>query len=208
MKMATVMYMFDLNTGEYTGNRPAQVVGGKELTQSSTAVTTAPPAEIPAGHVARWTGAAWEIVEDHRQHMDDTGTKQGGTPYWLPGDTHTSPARYTEDLGPLPDGALLEQPAAPPPTPDVLEAQFNAAVTARLNSFAAERQYDDITSARLASLSTAFKADGEIAEAAYDSTWTAAIALMSQVRDGSLSVDDAVGQLPALVWPDAEDVSS
>ncbi|MDR1490517.1 MAG: hypothetical protein LBS65_08585 [Desulfovibrio sp.] len=34
----------------------------------------------------------------------------------VPGDTHTSPARYMEELGPLPDGALLERPAAPPPT--------------------------------------------------------------------------------------------
>ena len=113
--MPTIMYVFDPRTREYIISRPAQVVGGKEITKSGTSTTIAPP-EIPAGHAARWNGAAWEIVEDHRRKMDDTGTKQGGTPYWLPGDDHNSPERYMDDLGPLPAGAMTERPAAPPPT--------------------------------------------------------------------------------------------
>ena len=56
---------------------------------------------------------AWEAVEDHRQHMDERGRKEGGTPYWLPGDTWRSEPRYTEELGPLPDDALLERPERP-----------------------------------------------------------------------------------------------
>lgn len=67
-------------------------------------------ADIPAGHIARWTGDAWEAVEDHRQHMDERGRKEGGTPYWLPGDTWRSEPRYTEELGPLPTEALLAKP--------------------------------------------------------------------------------------------------
>lgn len=113
--MSTTMYTFDLRTGALTGSRPAQVVGGKALTVCAGATPVAPPTDIPTGHAARWTGSAWEVVEDHRQHMDEKGTKQGGTPYWLPaeGDDWQSPSRYSEELGPLPEGAVTERPAKP-----------------------------------------------------------------------------------------------
>lgn len=113
--MNTTMYAFDLRIGALTGSRPAQVVGGKELTICAGATPVAPPADIPTGHAARWTGSAWEVVEDHRQHMDEKGTKQGGTAYWLPaeGDDYTSQPRYMETLGPLPEGAVTERPAKP-----------------------------------------------------------------------------------------------
>ncbi len=113
--MNTTMYTFDLRTGALTGSRPAQVVGGKELTVCAGATPVAPPADIPTGHAARWTGSAWEVVEDHRQHMDSKGTKTGGTPFWQPamGDDYTSQPRYMETLGPLPKGAVTERPAKP-----------------------------------------------------------------------------------------------
>ena len=62
---------------------------------------TPPPDAIPTGYAARWTGTKWDLVEDHRQHLDSKGTKQGGTLYWLPseGDDWQSQPRYTEDLG-------------------------------------------------------------------------------------------------------------
>lgn len=122
----TTMYTFDLRTGALTGSRPAQVVGGKELTICAGATPVAPPTDIPTGHAARWTGSAWEVVEDHRQHMDEKGTKQGGTPYWLPaeGDDYTSQPRYAETLGPLPEGAVMERPEKPAPTLD--EAKTDA----------------------------------------------------------------------------------
>ena len=113
--MSATMYTFDLRTCALTGSRPAQVVGGKELTTCAGATPVVPPADIPDGHAARWTGSAWEVVEDHRQHMDSKGTKIGGTPYWQPaeGDDYTSPSRYMDSLGPLPDGAVTERPAKP-----------------------------------------------------------------------------------------------
>ncbi|WP_418503458.1 phage tail protein [Desulfovibrio sp.] len=113
--MATMMYMFDVKTREYKGSRPAQELNGKPLTKSASATPTPPPASIPEGHVARWTGSEWELVEDHRQHLDSKGTKQGGTPYWLPseGDDWQSQPRYTEDLGPLPSGATTQRPEKP-----------------------------------------------------------------------------------------------
>ena len=115
MSSIPMMYTFDPQTRVHTGSRPAQVVGGKALMQSAYATTMPPPETIPEGHVARWTGSAWELVEDHRQHLDSKGTKQGGTPYWLPaeGDDWQSPPRYTEALGPLPSGAVTVRPEKP-----------------------------------------------------------------------------------------------
>ena len=115
MPTPPIMYTFSPKTGELTGQRPAQVVNGKALTKSAYATTTPPPENIPADHVARWTGSAWETVEDHRQHLDSKGTKQGGTPYWIPseGDDWQSPARYMDDLGPLPAGSVTVRPEKP-----------------------------------------------------------------------------------------------
>ena len=108
------MYIYDLTTGEYTGSREATLrPNGEPILEATGATPTPPPADLPAGHVARWTGEVWEAVEDHRQHMDERGRKEGGTPYWLPEDTWRSEPRYAEDLGPLPSGALLERPERP-----------------------------------------------------------------------------------------------
>jgi hypothetical protein len=98
-----------------------------------------------------------------------------------------------------PDKVTLEYPP-PPPTPDELEASFSEAVTARLNAFAQAKGYDSILSARLASNS--YEADGEAARQAWSDTWDAAIALMPQVRSGALTAQQAIAQLPALVWPE------
>ena len=127
--MSTTMYTFDLRTGALTGSRPAQVVGGKELTICAGATPVAPPTDIPTGHAACWTGSAWEVVEDHRQHMDSKGTKQGGTPFWQPadGDDYTSQPRYMETLGPLPEGAVTERPKKPL---SVLKAEKEREITA------------------------------------------------------------------------------
>ena len=125
--MSATMYTFDLRTYETTGSRTAQIVGGKELTISAAAtpVSTGPD---KTGHTqvykpkgtARWIydpqsldvasqgeHGTWYYIADHRQHMDSKGTKIGGTPYWQPaeGDDYTSPSRYMDSLGPLPDGA-------------------------------------------------------------------------------------------------------
>ena len=132
--MANILYMFYNNTGEYLGSRQAQVVNGKALLKSAYATTTPPPENIPDGHVARWTGREWELVEDHRQHLDSKGTKQGGTPYWLPseGDDWQSPPRYTENLGPLPAGAVTVRPEKPAPTEVELFQQLRALRDRRL----------------------------------------------------------------------------
>lgn len=138
--MSTIMYTFDLRTGALTGSRPAQVVGGKELTICAGATPVAPPTDIPTGHAACWTGSAWEVVEDHRQHMDSKGTKQGGTPYWMPadGDDYTSPPRYMETLGPLPEGAVTERPEKPAPTRQEIDSVREVEIKAELQSIDAQ----------------------------------------------------------------------
>jgi tRNA A37 threonylcarbamoyltransferase TsaD len=89
----------------------------------------------------------------------------------------------------------------PPPTPNQMEQTFSALVTDRLNAFAAKRQYDNIASARLAGLSSEYAVDGQTANASYASIWTAAIALVPQVRSRELTPEQAVERLPALAWP-------
>ena len=85
--------------------------------------------------------------------------------------------------------------------PEELEAAFSALVTDPLDTFARQKQYDNIASARLAALSTEYTTDGQAANAAYDETWTAAIALMPDVRSGDLAPGEALKRLPALIWP-------
>ncbi len=56
----------------------------------------------------------WKLVEDHRQREEPhfaAEDVQPGADYWLPCDTHLSPARRMHTPGPLPKGALTERPA-------------------------------------------------------------------------------------------------
>lgn len=64
---------------------------------------------------AQGTRGSWYYIEDHRQHTDEQGVKQGGTEYWLPsaGDTWLSSPRFMEELGPLPDGFVTVRPEKP-----------------------------------------------------------------------------------------------
>lgn len=64
----------------------------------------------------RWTGTAWEMVEDHRERKApafQTEDAQDATEFWLPGDDHDTPARQVFAPGPLPENALLERPEKP-----------------------------------------------------------------------------------------------
>lgn len=64
----------------------------------------------------RWSGDAWELVEDHRERKAPAFAAedaQAATEYWLPGDDHDTPARQVFAPGPLPADALLERPEKP-----------------------------------------------------------------------------------------------
>ena len=61
-------------------------------------------------------GKGWELVEDHRQRnepMFAAEDVQPGTDYWLPDDTHDTPARHMQHPGPLPAEALTTRPEQP-----------------------------------------------------------------------------------------------
>lgn len=119
-------YFYSGETHEYKNSAPAQLdpVTGEPL-PALLATHIAPP-ETSDKQAAIWNGEAWEVVEDHRQHVNEQGVKEGGTPYWLPEDDWRSPERYTEELGPLPEGAVTTRPEKPAPTLDEAKA---AAIT-------------------------------------------------------------------------------
>lgn len=103
-----LIYKYDPTTKEYTGSRPAQKrPNGQPITDVLHATTVEPPF-LEDKQQAVWDGTAWDVVEDHRKKPSVEGS---GTPYWLPGDAWNTPARYMTELGPLPEGALLEAPA-------------------------------------------------------------------------------------------------
>lgn len=102
-----LIYKYDPTTKELTGSRPAQKrPNGQPITDVLNATTIEPPV-LADKQQAVWNGESWDVVEDHRKKPSVEGS---GTPYWLPGDTWNTPARYMTELGPLPEGALLEAP--------------------------------------------------------------------------------------------------
>lgn len=103
-------YFYDAKTHEYLKSAPAQLHPRTGEPLPALLSTHTPPPETGEKEKAVWSGEAWEVVEDHRQHVNSQGVKEGGTPYWLPGDTTHSAARYMEDLGPLPEDARLTPP--------------------------------------------------------------------------------------------------
>ena len=128
-----ILHKYDLENGEYKGTLEAQQrSNGEFITDVVGAVTQEPPA-VGEKQAARWTGEAWEVVEDHRQTRDKGGVieEDSGTPYWLPGDTHSTPARYLTELGPLPENALLERPKK---TAEEIEAEEVSAAQLQVNS--------------------------------------------------------------------------
>lgn len=114
-------YKFDPNTKEYLFAEDAFLdpleteAAGKPVYLLPADSTFTEPLTAKKGYAVCWNGAAWEYIEDHRQKHDRNGehpTGQG-TPYWMPGDTWQTPARYMMELGNLPEGAMLEKPEKP-----------------------------------------------------------------------------------------------
>ena len=110
--MAKNAYHYHPTTGEYLGSSnadPSPLEPGEYLYPAHS-TPLAPPADIPAGKVARYQAGAWELVDDLR-----------GTKYWTAdGVEHTQDA-----LGALPVGVALEAPLPPPPS---IEQQIASAL--------------------------------------------------------------------------------
>lgn len=107
------VYLYHMETKEYIGPCDAPLdpleteLQGHDIYLMPSNATTKDPGAIPEKHVAKWSGDAWEILEDHR---NDKASGIGGTAYWTSEDHYYSPPRYMQELGPLPDGALLTAP--------------------------------------------------------------------------------------------------
>lgn len=100
-----MIYKYDPTTKEYMGSKPAQTrPNGQPITDALNATPVEPPV-LTDKQQAVWNGTAWDVLEDHRKKP---GVPDSGTPYWLPGDSWNTPARYMTELGPLPEGALLD----------------------------------------------------------------------------------------------------
>jgi hypothetical protein len=103
-----------------------------------------------------------------------------------------------------PGSVVVEQP--PGFTPEELGEQrgtaFGNAINARFDAFAQAKGYDNMDKARLAVLTDAYKADGEVANAAYAATWKKALELWDEVVSGALPIGEALDELPALAWPE------
>lgn len=114
-------YKFNTETKEYLYAEEAFLdplesqAQGKPVYLLPADSTFTEPLTAKKGYAVCWNGEAWEYIEDHRQKQDRDGehpTGQG-TPYWMPGDTWQTPARYMSELGRLPEGAMLERPEKP-----------------------------------------------------------------------------------------------
>ena len=134
------LYKYDLKTGEFTGEMEAQKrPNGQDIVDVIGATVQQPP-QAGEKQAARWTGEGWDLVEDHRQTRDKGGVivEGSGTPYWLPGDTWRTQARYVTELGPLPEGALLE---APVQSEEEAMEMASASVRARRDASLASSDY-------------------------------------------------------------------
>ena len=148
------------------------------------------------------------MVEDHRER-DMPGLEQPATDYWMPGDTHETPARHMTKPGPLPGGALLVKPAAPEPTPEeqqaAMQKAFTDAIQARLDAFAQTRGYDSIMSvcSYFGSANPRFKGEADAAILLRDATWAACYEILDAVLAGKRpapTLEALFAELPPLEW--------
>ena len=111
-------YRYDADTKEFLYSEEAfldpleTVLQGHDVYLLPADSTFTEPLPSKEGYAVCWNGTAWEYIEDHRQKRDMGGVliEGTGTAYWLPGDTWQSEARYMQELGPLPEGAVTVKP--------------------------------------------------------------------------------------------------
>ena len=109
------------------------------------------PPSIQVGKWPCWNGKDWIQVEDHRERESypelvaryGEQYSQKATEYWLPEDTHNTPARTMKEGGALPKGALLERPAA---TTEQIAEQVRAKRDAKIEAvrWRIERHKDEL----------------------------------------------------------------
>lgn len=101
------------------------------------------------------------------------------------------------------DGASFTNP---PPTTEQIIAQYTSSVQQHLDTFARTRNYDGILSAATYATSQVpkFKAEGQYAVEARDTTWAKCYEILAAVEAGSRTMptlDELLAELPVLTWP-------
>ena len=149
--------------------------------------------EQKSGYVPLWTGEVWELLEDNR-----------GVQYWLPEDKYGDPARVKEDLGALPEGALL---IAPQMTEQQKQAEIQANLTAAiqrvLDSRAQEFNYDSCLSVCSYSNSGVQKFDdeGQAFRIWRSKVWAKGYEILDAVKSGQREIpteQQLLAELPEL----------
>lgn len=197
-----ILYKYEPTTKELTGSRPAQKrPNGQPITDVLNATTVEPPV-LEDNQQAVWNGTAWDVVEDHRKKP---GVEGSGTPYWLPGDVWNSPARYMTELGPLPEGAMLEAPAK---TDEELAAEELAAAKAERSAAVSKITVtvdgmvfdgDEVSQERMSRTITAAVATGEDMSAT--TTWVLADNTIAQPSIQQLAQAlRAAGEQQTALW--------
>lgn len=101
------------------------------------------------------------------------------------------------------DGAAFSNP---PPDINEIVATYTIAIQKHLDSFAQTRSYDGILSAATYATSQVpkFKAEGQYAVEARDTTWAKCYEILAAVEAGSRpmpTLDELLAELPVLTWP-------
>jgi hypothetical protein len=136
-------YRFDKKTKEFLYAETAYLdpleteQQGKDVYLLPANSTFDTPPTAKSGYAVMWNGVTWELVEDHRRKLDKSGMpiENTGTPFWIPGDTWQTPARYMVGLGKLPDNAILKRPEKPVEV--LIEENLTRAKAERANAVAA-----------------------------------------------------------------------
>lgn len=179
-------------------------------------VSVTPPV-VPDGHVARWVtdlhpvtdmltyGTAgtghWETVEDHREAELWLGHQQR---YTL-GEEHEG--QTYDGLGPLPEWLHADEPPAPEPTPEEIEAAKVALVQEHMDAAARALRYDDIKTACTYADEPSvpkFQAEGLAFRVWRSQVWAACYAILADVQSGLRGVptdSELLAELPALELP-------
>lgn len=206
-------YRFDADTKEFLYSEEAFLdpleteAAGKPVYLLPADSTFTEPLEAKEGYAVVWNGTAWEYIEDHRQKRDGGGVpiEGTGTAYWLPGDAWSTPARYMTELGPLPEGALLEAPAKTAEelaTEELAQAKAERAnavskITVTVDDMVFDG--DEISQERMSRTITAAVATGEDMSAI--TTWVLADNTVAQVSIKQLAKAlRAAGEAQTELW--------
>jgi hypothetical protein len=103
-------------------------------------------------------------------------------------------------------GGEIDISDPPPPAPEVLLAQYTAAIEAHVDAVAGQKGYRDATSCASYVVSTvaAWATDATAFVAWRDAVWQYVLGLFAEVQAGQTAIpdlEDLIAELPVIDWP-------